>query len=172
MQRYVGTLDQGTTSTRFIVFDRSGRIVSSAQREHQQIYPHPGWVEHDPDEIWLRTQQVISEAMQAKNLRPADLVAIGVTNQRETTIAWDRRTGATHVQRHRLAGYARRRRRRGICARRRPGSFPPQTGLAASHLFQRDENSLDSEKRQRRARNGAKRESFFSATVDTFLCGD
>ncbi len=93
MQRYVGTLDQGTTSTRFIVFDRSGRIVSSAQREHQQIYPHPGWVEHDPDEIWLRTQQVISEAMQAKNLRPAHLVAIGVTNQRETTIAWDRRSG-------------------------------------------------------------------------------
>jgi glycerol kinase len=93
MQEYVGALDQGTTSTRFIVFDRSGRIVSCAQREHQQIYPQPGWVEHDPDEIWLRAQQVIGEAMQAKNLRPADLVAIGITNQRETTIAWDRRTG-------------------------------------------------------------------------------
>lgn len=93
MAEYVAALDQGTTSTRFIVFDRSGRIVSSAQREHQQIYPQPGWVEHDPDEIWLRTQQVISKAMQAKNLRPGDLVAIGITNQRETTIAWDRRTG-------------------------------------------------------------------------------
>ncbi|MGA9483300.1 MAG: glycerol kinase GlpK [Candidatus Acidiferrales bacterium] len=93
MPAYVGALDQGTTSTRFIVFDRSGRIVSSAQREHQQIYPQPGWVEHDPDEIWLRTQQVISEAIQAKNLRPSDLVAIGITNQRETTLAWDRRTG-------------------------------------------------------------------------------
>ncbi|MFZ0581453.1 MAG: glycerol kinase GlpK [Candidatus Acidiferrales bacterium] len=93
MPAYVGALDQGTTSTRFIVFDRSGRIVSSAQRQHQQIYPQPGWVEHDPDEIWLRTQQVISEAIQAKNLRPSDLVAIGITNQRETTLAWDRRTG-------------------------------------------------------------------------------
>ena len=93
MPAYVGALDQGTTSTRFIVFDRSGRIVSSSQREHQQIYPQPGWVEHDPDEIWLRTQQVISEAIQAKNLRPSDLVAIGITNQRETTLAWDRRTG-------------------------------------------------------------------------------
>ncbi|MFZ1032152.1 MAG: glycerol kinase GlpK [Candidatus Acidiferrales bacterium] len=93
MPAYVCALDQGTTSTRFIVFDRSGRIVSSAQREHQQIYPQPGWVEHDPDEIWLRTQQVISEAIQAKNLRPSDLVAIGITNQRETTLAWDRRTG-------------------------------------------------------------------------------
>ena len=92
MPEYVGALDQGTTSTRFIVFDRSGRIVSSAQREHQQIYPKRGWVEHDPDEIWLRTQQVINEAMQTKNLRPSDLVAIGITNQRETTLAWDRRT--------------------------------------------------------------------------------
>jgi len=93
MADLVGALDQGTTSTRFIVFDRSGRIVSSAQCEHQQIYPQPGWVEHDPDEIWLRTQQVISEAMQAKSLRPGDLVAIGITNQRETTVAWDRRSG-------------------------------------------------------------------------------
>jgi glycerol kinase len=93
MADLVGALDQGTTSTRFIVFDRSGRIVSSAQCEHQQIYPQPGWVEHDPDEIWLRTQQVISEAMQAKSLRPGDLVAIGITNQRETAVAWDRRTG-------------------------------------------------------------------------------
>ncbi len=93
MREYIGALDQGTTSTRFIVFDRSGRIVSAAQREHQQIYPRPGWVEHDPDEIWLRTQQVIAEAMQAKNLRQSDLVAIGITNQRETTVAWDRNTG-------------------------------------------------------------------------------
>ncbi len=82
MREYIGALDQGTTSTRFIVFDRSGRILSVAQREHQQIYPRPGWVEHDPDEVWLRTQQVIAEAMQSKNLRQSDLVAIGITNQR------------------------------------------------------------------------------------------
>ena len=61
--KYIGALDQGTTSTRFIVFDRGGRIVSVAQKEHEQVYPRPGWVEHDPEEIWLRTQEVIAEAM-------------------------------------------------------------------------------------------------------------
>jgi len=94
MTAYVGAIDQGTTSTRFIVFDRAGRIVSSAQREHQQIYPQPGWVEHDPDEIWRCTQMVIAEAMRGGGLHASDLAAIGITNQRETTIVWDRRTGA------------------------------------------------------------------------------
>ena len=94
MKGDMGAIDQGTTSTRFIVFDRAGRIVSSAQREHQQIYPQPGWVEHDPEEIWRCTQQVIAEAMRAGNLGASDLAAIGITNQRETTILWDRRTGA------------------------------------------------------------------------------
>ncbi|HEY4949949.1 MAG TPA: glycerol kinase GlpK [Candidatus Acidoferrales bacterium] len=94
MKAYVGAIDQGTTSTRFIVFDRAGRIVASAQREHQQIYPRPGWVEHDPEEIWRRTQQVIADAMRAGDLGAGDLAAIGITNQRETTIVWDRRTGA------------------------------------------------------------------------------
>jgi len=90
---YLGAIDQGTTSTRFIVFDRSGRIVASEQREHQQIYPQPGWVEHDPEEIWRRTQEVIAGALQQRALQPSDLAAIGITNQRETTIVWDRRTG-------------------------------------------------------------------------------
>jgi glycerol kinase len=90
---YVAAIDQGTTSTRFIVFDRSGRIVSAAQKEHEQILPKPGWIEHDPDEIWRRTQEVIEEGMRAKELRPEDLAAIGITNQRETTIVWDRKTG-------------------------------------------------------------------------------
>jgi glycerol kinase len=90
---YIGALDQGTTSTRFIVFDRSGTVVSSAQKEHQQIYPQQGWVEHDPQEIWRRTQDVIAAAMQARGVRPDDLAAIGITNQRETTILWDRFTG-------------------------------------------------------------------------------
>jgi glycerol kinase len=93
MADYIGAIDQGTTSTRFIVFDRSGRIVTTAQKEHEQIYPKPGWVEHNPVEIWDRTQEVIAEAMKAKGLRPADLAGIGVTNQRETTVVWDRRTG-------------------------------------------------------------------------------
>jgi glycerol kinase len=90
---YLAAIDQGTTSTRFIVFDRSGRIVSAAQKEHEQILPKPGWIEHDPDEIWRRTQEVIEEGMRAKELRPEDLAAIGITNQRETTIVWDRKTG-------------------------------------------------------------------------------
>ncbi len=93
MSAYLGAIDQGTTSTRFIVFDRTGRIVSVAQKEHEQIFPKPGWVEHDPDEIWRRTQEVIAQAMQAKGLRPKDLAAIGITNQRETTIVWNRKTG-------------------------------------------------------------------------------
>src|SRR5215510_14199438 len=90
---YIAALDQGTTSTRFMVFDRSGKIVAAAQKEHQQIFPQPGWVEHDPEEIWQRTQEVIAEAMQQRGLGPGDLAAIGITNQRETTLVWDRETG-------------------------------------------------------------------------------
>jgi glycerol kinase len=89
---YIAAIDQGTTSTRFIVFDKSGRIVSIAQKEHEQIYPRAGWVEHDPDEIWRRTQEVIAEAMQLRGFRPKDLAAIGITNQRETTVVWNRKT--------------------------------------------------------------------------------
>ncbi len=93
MADYIGAIDQGTTSTRFIVFDRAGRIAASAQKEHQQIYPQPGWVEHDADEIWFRTGQVVREAMDQKGLAPRDLAAVGITNQRETTLLWNRNTG-------------------------------------------------------------------------------
>src|ERR1700676_179511 len=93
MSVYLGAIDQGTTSTRFIVFDRTGRIVAVAQKEHEQIYPKPGWVEHDPEEIWRRTQEVINDAMQQRGFRPKDLAAIGITNQRETTVLWNRKTG-------------------------------------------------------------------------------
>jgi len=93
MPSYIGAIDQGTTSTRFIVFDRSCRIISLAQQEHEQIYPHPGWVEHDPEEIWRRTQAVIAEALAQRSLHASDLAAVGITNQRETTMLWDRRTG-------------------------------------------------------------------------------
>src|SRR5215204_288497 len=93
MPAYVGAIDQGTTSSRFIVFDRDGAMVSVAQREHAQIYPAPGHVEHDPDEIWQNTKAVIADALAAKGLAPSDLAAVGVTNQRETTLLWDRRTG-------------------------------------------------------------------------------
>lgn len=93
MPAYIGALDQGTTSTRFILFDRGGRIVSAAQKEHEQIYPRPGWVEHDPLEIWRRTMEVIDEAAAARGLRPKDIASIGISNQRETTVVWNRSTG-------------------------------------------------------------------------------
>ena len=93
MASYLGAIDQGTTSTRFIVFDRTGRIVASEQREHEQIYPKPGWVEHDAEEIWRRTQEVIAGALQQRALQPSDIAAIGITNQRETTVLWNRKTG-------------------------------------------------------------------------------
>src|SRR6202165_6146707 len=76
-----------------MVFDKDARIVAVAQKEHRQIYPRPGWVEHDADEILRRTHEVIGEALQQKGLQPADLAAIGMTNQRETTVVWERHTG-------------------------------------------------------------------------------
>ena len=90
---YIGAIDQGTTSTRFCVFDAAGKIVAAAQKEHEQIYPQPGWVEHDPTEIWQSTQDVIAQALEQGKLRAADLAAIGITNQRETTVLWERKTG-------------------------------------------------------------------------------
>ena len=93
MADYIGAIDQGTTSTRFSVFDRQARIVSIAQKEHRQIYPRAGWVEHDPEEIWARTLEVIESALAQARLRAADLAAIGITNQRETTLLWERGTG-------------------------------------------------------------------------------
>ncbi|MEA2792244.1 MAG: glycerol kinase [Acetobacteraceae bacterium] len=93
MTRFVGAIDQGTTSSRFIVFDRSGKTIALAQREHRQIYPRPGWVEHDPVELLENTLGVIEQALRSADLRPADLAAVGITNQRETTLLWDRATG-------------------------------------------------------------------------------
>src|SRR4030081_2465710 len=93
MASYIGAIDQGTTSSPFIVFDRSGRIVSTAQREHEQIYPKPGWVEHDQEEIWRRTEGVIQEAMETRGLRPEYLARKGITNQRETTVVWQKKSG-------------------------------------------------------------------------------
>jgi glycerol kinase len=90
----LGAIDQGTSSTRFIVFDGSSRIVAVSQMEHAQIYPQPGWVEHDPLEIWRNTEAVVANAMRSAQLQPKDLAAIGITNQRETTVVWDRRSGA------------------------------------------------------------------------------
>lgn len=93
MGKYVGAVDQGTTSTRFMIFDHSGKVVSIDQKEHEQIFPKPGWVEHNPMEIWERTQEVIAGALKKAGLTAEDLAAVGVTNQRETTVVWDRKTG-------------------------------------------------------------------------------
>ncbi|SOD88233.1 glycerol kinase GlpK [Spirosoma fluviale] len=93
MPSYIAAIDQGTTSTRCIVFDRQGKIVSLAQKEHKQIYPQPGWVEHDPEEIWRNTLEVIALARIKGKLSVQDIKAVGITNQRETTVVWNRRTG-------------------------------------------------------------------------------
>ena len=93
MPKYVAAIDQGTTSTRFIIFDHEGSVVAVDQKEHRQIYPKPGWVEHDPIEIWERTQEVIRGALSKGSISPNDIAAIGITNQRETTLIWDKTTG-------------------------------------------------------------------------------
>src|SRR6186997_2223277 len=94
MAKYAAALDQGTTSSRAMVFNHEGRVESVAQREHEQIYPKPGWVEHDAAEIWRNTEAVIGEALARGGVKPGELAAVGITNQRETTVLWDRNTGA------------------------------------------------------------------------------
>jgi glycerol kinase len=93
MAKYVGAIDQGTTSTRFMIFDHAGKVIGFDQKEHEQIYPKPGWVEHNPMEIWERTQEVIAGALKKHNINPKDIAAVGVTNQRETTVVWEKATG-------------------------------------------------------------------------------
>ncbi len=135
MADFIGAIDQGTTSTRFLVFDRAGRIVAGAQKEHQQIYPRPGWVEHDAGEIWLRTREVIAEAMERRGLRPSDLAALGIANQRETTVLWNRTTGrplanALVWQDTRVADYIPEFSREGG-----PDRFRAKTGLPLATYF-------------------------------------
>lgn len=91
--KYVAAIDQGTTSTRCMIFDHGGNVVAVDQREHEQIYPRPGWVEHNPEEIWERARQVVGGALGRGNIQKEDLVAVGITNQRETAVVWDRTTG-------------------------------------------------------------------------------
>ena len=135
VKNYVGAIDQGTTSTRFMVFDQAGRVVAVAQKEHEQIYPKPGWVEHDPLEILRRTEEVIAEALAQRGLRASDLAAIGITNQRETTVVWERKTGkpvanAIVWQDTRVADEVKR-----FSATGGPDRFRPQTGLPLSTYF-------------------------------------
>jgi glycerol kinase len=93
MARFIAAIDQGTTSTRCMLFDYRGKVISLAQKEHTQYYPQPGWVEHDPLEIWTCCQEVIRDSIAKSGARPGDIAAVGVTNQRETAVVWDRRSG-------------------------------------------------------------------------------
>jgi len=93
MAKYAAAVDQGTTSTRFMIFDHSGKVVGVFQKEHEQIFPKPGWVEHNPMEIWERTQEVIKGGLKKSGVSPKDIAAVGVTNQRETTVVWEKATG-------------------------------------------------------------------------------
>jgi glycerol kinase len=165
---FVGAIDQGTTSTRFLVFDRAGRIVASAQKEHRQIFPQAGWVEHDPDEIWLRTKEVIGDAMAQSKLRPGDLAGIGITNQRETTVLWNRQTGkpvanAIVWQDTRVADYIPEYSREGGADR-----FRAKTGLPLATYFSalKIRWMLD---HVPDARRQAEAGEILFGTVDTFL---
>ena len=91
--KYIMALDQGTTSSRAILFDKSGNLCSAVNKEFRQIFPHPGWVEHDANEIWEVTQEVARAAMHKLSVTAQDIAAIGITNQRETTVIWDKETG-------------------------------------------------------------------------------
>ncbi|MFQ5572271.1 MAG: FGGY family carbohydrate kinase, partial [Rhodothermales bacterium] len=132
---YILALDQGTTSSRAIVFDRSGAVRTVAQREFRQVFPRPGWVEHDADEIWTTQAAVAAEALAALGLAPRDIAAVGITNQRETTVVWDRTTGrpvyhAIVWQDRRTAGYCDRLKADGHAS-----LFKEKTGLVLDAYF-------------------------------------
>jgi glycerol kinase len=135
MTKYVAAIDQGTTSSRCMLFDRGGHIVSVAQKEHQQIYPEPGWVEHDPMEIWGRVQEVCREALARAGAGAGDIAAIGITNQRETTLVWNPHTGEPYYN----AVVWQDTRTKAICDHlaQEGGQdrFRPQTGLPLTTYF-------------------------------------
>ena len=168
MPRYVAAIDQGTSSTRCMIFDHEGRVVALDQKEHRQIYPGPGWVEHDPMEIWERTQEVIRGAIAKAGIASSDIAAIGVTNQRETTIVWDRRTGRPYCnaivwQDTRTAGICEELAREGG-----PDRFRDRVGLPLATYFSGPKLKwvLDNVAGVRQA---AQRGEAIFGTVDTWL---
>lgn len=166
--QYVGAIDQGTTSSRFVIVDDTGSFVAMAQTEHDQVLPRPGWVEHRPNEIWKNTQHVISEALERAGLRPADLAGVGITNQRETAVVWDRATGepvhnAIVWQDTRTSAIARRLGEGGgVDAFRSRTGLPPATYFSGPKvrwlLEERDDLAV-------RARNG----ELAFGTIDSWL---
>lgn len=166
--KYVLAIDQGTTGSRAFIFDKLGRVVSSAYKEFRQIYPAAGWVEHDPDEIWRSVEFVIKAALSRKNIKPAEICAIGITNQRETTVLWDKFTGrpvhnAIVWQCRRTAGMCEKLKKDGYSE-----VFRKKTGLVIDAYFSGTKIKwlLDNIKGLR-AR--AKRGEICFGTVDTWL---
>ena len=142
MKKYLVALDQGTTSSRAIVFDRSQQIVASAQKEFPQLYPQAGWVEHDPLELYSSQYGVMMEAITRGGIDPAEIAAIGITNQRETTIVWEKATGrpiypAIVWQCRRTAAL------RPAARRRADGAHSGRHGPCAGRLFLGYKNSVD-----------------------------
>ena len=135
MSKYVAAIDQGTTSTRCILFNHSGESVAMHQLEHEQIFPKPGWVEHDPMEIWARTQDVIKGALERAGITSKDLAAVGITNQRETTVVWDKNTGKPY---HNAVVWMDTRNDRIVADMVKDGGqdrFRPQVGLPLATYF-------------------------------------
>lgn len=168
MGNYIGALDLGTTSTRFIVFDGRGRIVGMSQREHAQIFPRPGWVEHDPMEIWRNTGHVIRGSLAKTGLRGDDLTAIGITNQRETTVMWDKRTGEPYMnaivwQCTRTDGIC-----RGLAAEGGQDRFREKTGLPVSTYFS-GPKVMWILKNVEAARKGAERHEALFGTIESWI---
>ena len=133
--RYLGAIDQGTTSTRFIIFDERGEIVSSAQIEHRQVFPQPGWVEHDAEEIWANVMKVVHSALAKASMDASALSGIGITNQRETVVAFNPKTGRVYHnaivwQDLRTSGIVTR-----LRSRMDEGELTQRTGLRFSEYF-------------------------------------
>ena len=135
MTKYVAAIDQGTTSTRCMIFNHAGESVGMHQLEHEQIMPQPGWVEHDPLEIWTRTEAVIQGAVANAGISATDLVAVGITNQRETTVVWDKNNGQPY---HNAVVWMDTRTEKIVETLSAEGGqdrFRPQTGLPLATYF-------------------------------------
>ena len=168
---FILALDQGTTSSRAIVFDHDGSVRAVAQKEFTQLFPQAGWVEHDPLEIWASQIGVAVEALGRAQVRPADLAAIGITNQRETTIVWDRETGvpianAIVWQDRRTADFC-----EALKARRRLACDSGEDRTPHRCVLFRQQDSLAPRPRPRRACEGRRRASWRSARSTPGSCG-
>ncbi|MEF3245041.1 MAG: glycerol kinase GlpK [Caldisericaceae bacterium] len=166
-KNYIAAIDQGTTSTRFIIFDKSGNIIASNQVEHKQIFPKPGWVEHDPMEIWKNTKTVIKATLEKSNISPNDIASLGITNQRETTVVWNRKTGKPYYnaivwQDTRTKDYIERITKEEAELLRRKTGLPPSTYFSLFKLLWILENNPEVMK------DTLKGEVLFG-TIDSFL---